>query len=159
MTIKKILTSIALAGALALGGAGCDCDTRNNESHTPDNPSTTQTQPQYQTRNISGKIINVDEDSFPIWAKYGYGGGGANFQYELIRVQDGKGNVKQLLSPMPTGYQVGDDVTFNYTERQSITFSDLWRDYGNHQEGQGDYGGQRGFVLQKGKISMDGLLQ
>ncbi len=137
MTIKKTLASIVLTLPLVL--TEVSCDTKNEP--------TAQTQPQYEVRNISGKVVNIDEDNFPIYVLRSESGGGANFQYEIIRVQDNEGNIKQLLSPTPTSYQVGDNVEFNYEKTPSITFSDLLKQYGT------------GYTLQECTIKMEGLIK
>lgn len=168
MITKKTLTGIVLAGALAFGGEGCDVESNDqaptksstkyhltNDQPTPNQAATRE--PEYKTESISGKIIDVDEDSFPVWTGVIDRGGaaaaaGANYQFEIIRVQDGAGNVKKLLSPRPTSYLIGDNVTFNYMQRESIAFSEIYRDYGEHK-------GVRSEVFQNGLITIDGVLQ
>ena len=135
MRIGKTLISIVLTGALALSNVGCKTKSSKNELAT-----------KAQIRTISGKIVNIDEDEFPIYCDIG----GSSFQYELIRIKDKEGKIKQLLSPMPTGYCVGDEVTFKYVERKSITFSELVEKYATHPRFTAP--------LQKGSVKMDGLL-
>ncbi len=115
MSVKNTLTNIVLVGSLALGGMSCG-STEKGYSNLPQ---------QYPTEIVSGKIVSIEKDNFPIFTRSGPAAGGASFQYEHIRVRNHKGNIKQLLSPYPTGYKVGDELEFTYRIRTSVTFSEL----------------------------------
>lgn len=82
------------------------------------------TQQPYQTKTISGKIIDIDEDSFAI-ALYS---GGANFNFENIRIEGDDGKVHKLISPGPTSYRIGDKIqnlNFEQLPTGEISYSDL----------------------------------
>src|SRR3989344_2570862 len=160
ISVRKNLVSIVLGVISTLSLAGCDFDPYYNfdpysiPSHK--NNSIVQISSQHPTKSIFGRIVNIDEDNFAIAGGDNWRAG-ANFQYELIRIQDNEGNIKQLLSPIPTGYQVGDNINFNYRELLSITFSELLKQYGNSLCRRHSLCCEP-LELQKGKITMDGLL-
>lgn len=99
-----------------------------------DKPVSAYTLQQYQTKEISGEIIDIDEDSFAI----GLYSGGANFNFENIRIEGDDGKVYHLISPGPTSYRIGDkiqDLNFEQLPNGKISYSDLTRRTVNTQFG------------------------
>ena len=141
--MAKTLATIVVAGALALGGAGCY--TKSSENHTPKNEFTNQAQPQYQTGNISGTIIGIDEDSFAMSTMYG----GTSFEFEHFRIEALDGKTYKFIFPGPSNYQVGDKVDFQYRAQQQVSYRDLLND--------GTVGDL--YSLQDGFFNVDGVIQ
>jgi len=154
MTIKKTLTSTVLAGVLALGGVGCDI--KLNEKYTPTNePVSAYTKQQYQTKKISGEIVDIDEDSFPVHTGRDWGGG-CNFEFENIRIRCDDGKIYKLINAGPTSYRIGDkiqDLNFEQLPNGKISYRDLgrpmWKDSYNTTR----------FIRQSGSIEADGILK
>jgi len=143
MKVRKTLTSIVLAGALALGGA---CyDTKSNENNIPQKEYQN-IQKEYQIKNISGKIVSIDEDSFAMGADWK----GANFEFEHLRVEATDGKIYKLIFPAPSNYQVGDSVNLQYRAQRRVSCQDLINE-----------GAERlvSWPLQLCSFEVDGLIQ
>jgi len=123
---------LTLAGVLAIGGIGCDGKLSENKKQ------------QYQTKNISGKIINLDEDSFVLDI-------GGNFEFEHFRIESPDGRVYKLIFPGPSNYNVGDDVDFTYKIQNRISYLDL-ATLANPEF-------RRGYPNQDGFFEVDGIIQ
>ena len=159
MTIKKTLLGLAL-GALLTFNVGCGSYVpKNSPQQYPTNASEKtvdtskkSTISKYPTKTIEGKIVDIDEDSVGSYFVDMSGGFGADFQYEILRVEDSRGNVVKLLVPQPTTYMVGDEVKLKYTERKEITFKEMVGKYFlNHFD-------KFEFNAQKGAIHVDGIV-
>lgn len=84
--------------------------------------------------------------------------GGVNFPYELIRVKNKEENIISLLSPTPTGYQVGDKVELFYRPVPSISFEELLQNYGIPEK-RDVLNFHHITSLQIGTIKMDGIIK
>ncbi|MBI2547793.1 hypothetical protein HYW21_00415 [Candidatus Woesearchaeota archaeon] len=139
------ITSLALAGVLALGGVGC---AQKSTENTPTGNSSVQTQPQYPIRQISGKIVGIDEDSFAIRNHY-YG---ANFEFEHLRIETSDGKIHKLIFPGPSNYQTGDSVDLQYREQERVPYVDLIKESTGFEHPES-------FLCQNGFFEVDGLIQ
>lgn len=91
-----------------------------------DKPVSVYTKQPYQTKKISGEIIDIDEDSFAI----AFYSGGANFNFENIRIEGDDGKLYKLINSGPTSYRVGDkiqDLNFEQLPNGKISYLDLTR--------------------------------
>ncbi len=136
----KALGAIVLG--LTFGLVGC---VKSTETSQKEKQETTQVQPQNQTKRISGKIINIDEDSFAIGSSFRQG---ANFEFEHMRIKASDDKIYRLLFPGPSNYQVGDEVDFQYKEQSKISFKDLFRNFKESQI----------YLLQEGYFDADGII-
>jgi len=117
MKIKQTLGTIVIGLALGLGA--CDYYDKGKKPQAIQNIQ--QVPPSYQTKNITGKIVNIDEDSFAI---SGYKAG-VNFEFEHFRIKASDGKIYKLIFPGPSNYQVGDEVDFAYKPQSQIDFQDI----------------------------------
>jgi len=147
MSANKTLTSIVLAGALALFGAGCG--SKSSETPASGNASTAQTKMQYDIKKVYGRIVSIDEDSFAMGAFYK----GANFEFEHFRIEATDGKTYKLIFPGPSNYQVGDTVHFQYKAQPRISYQDLLN------VGTAKNKDDKGWLLQDGFFEADGLIQ
>lgn len=122
--------------------------TNNSESNIRKNKSV-QIEPQHETKKISGKIVDIDEDSFAI----GYNWRGANFEFEHFRIKASDGKVYKIIFPGPSNYDVGDEVDFQYRTQQRINYQDLIKDY---EETKGTI--YHVFPMQEGYFDADGIV-
>lgn len=136
---QKIITGgLVLAGLAGLIG----CAPANYQHDTAE----TQQVQQYQTREFSGKIINIDEDSFAMYSGYA----GANFEFEHFRVETPNGSIYKLIFPGPSNYLVGDEADFEYIPQTRVSYAEL----GHYK---GDFGAFAS-PLQKGYFDIDGII-
>jgi len=107
MTVRKTLTSIVLAGALALGGAGC--------SYSPQYQP-----PQYQEGKVtkeSGTVVNVVESSGALFGNESVKFGNPNY---VLTVETDQGkyvinvreNYRKPLVALAEAIEVGDRIKF-----------------------------------------------
>lgn len=100
-----------------------------------------------QRNNISGKIVDIDEDSFGI-AHHG----GSNFEFEHMRIKALDGKIYKLIFPGPSNYIVGDEVNFQYYQTPRVSYKELCR-----------YGREKTSLIipvpmQKGYFDIDGVI-
>lgn len=146
---KSAQTGIGIvAGALALGGAGCDIKS-NDKSHTNKSIHNSDTTT-IQTKNISGEIVDIDEDSFAIYNNYN--GGGSNFNFEVLRIKNIDGEIYKIISPHPSSYRVGDKIETKYRPIDDNKIS-------LHQLVRENWENYQAFSQQKGIIEANGILE
>lgn len=140
-TLGAVVLGLALSGALVSSGLA---------------------QEQRETKEISGDIINVDEDS----VAYIIGKVPTTFEFEHIRVltysEEEKLQDYKLILPGPSNYQKGDIATFEYVPISEITYRDLVK-MGLSKDAVEDVTGLPPYitalhVLQKGYFNIDGVI-
>lgn len=169
--MKKTLVDVMLVGALALGSSGCDNDdgllVENSKTYYKThgkidrdrfrNKVLAQTQKWYLTKHISGEILSIDEDWFPVGGDIT-----TKFPYETIRIKDVGGNIKRLLIPQLTSYAVGDKIEGKYKilPNGEIDFNSILEEFTiiNHP-GPYAINYYDAFPLQKGKVKAEGILE
>lgn len=146
--MSRTMVGAVLIGSLVISPVGCSDRTDNSPKQLE---SKIQVSAPHNPKEISGKIINIDEDSLPI-AIIGAGGGGS-FNFENIRIEDTDGRIYNLIFPGPSNYVEGDQARFRYFVQQNISYSSLIR---NHSFG----GGVSYTILpiQKGFLEADGII-
>lgn len=145
MSMKRNLTSIVLGCALTLGIV--NCSGKSNENKENENFT------QYNTERISGKIIDIDEDSVGCHhAKNSYSAVAAQFEYETLFVVSEE-KVRKILAPQPTSYRIGDTFDGIIILQPKISFDELVKDYSVNSYSS-DYE-----AFQKGYLKIDGIMQ
>ena len=106
---------------------------------------------QPKLEHISGTIIDIDEDCFGIhtFTTSGGGKGGANFCYEILYIEIGKGITKKILIPQPTEFRVKDKFDENYLVESKIYFQEILSRYADGAM----------YSMQKGYLKIDGILE
>lgn len=136
---------LALTIGFGLGGGGCGKQVRASAK-----PGSIYTQQQYQTKKISGEIIDIDEDSFAV-NNISNLGGGCNFEFENIRIKSNNGEIYKLINAGPTSYRVGDkvqDLDFEQLPNGKVSYWDLARPTWKYR-----------YTAQYGSIEADGIIK
>ena len=118
--------------------------------------NTTQVQSKDLRKDISGRIIDIDEDSFGVMNSSGYSN---DFRFECIRIKTLDGKIYNLLYPGPSNYRVGDEVNFKYSPASRVSHRELLR-VGGGNFVRGIAGGGFNYVpLQNGSFEIDGVIK
>ena len=97
---------------------------------------------------ISGKIVDIRKDSFPI----GYDRGGMNFTYEILHIELSDGLKKKILAAQPTEFNIGDSLNEKYLPVERVSFNEI---LSYSRESSGYYRSE----LPQGYININGILQ
>lgn len=103
----QALVLVLGAGLLSVTNAGCVTSPTKQPSPLD---AAIQKIDDHGRRDLKGRIVAIDEDSFPVGAGYG----GANFSFENLTVE-ADGRTYKIVLPMPGNYRVGEEVVLTYS--------------------------------------------
>ena len=150
--MRNGLAAIVVASSLALGICARSHQTETTEVPKQGGVTPVESKAQYELirSTISGKIMNIDKDSFAVYHGE-LSTATADFRYEIlsILIKEGeKEELKKILVPQPTELNVGEKIGGVYYPLSSITFQDILK--------LSSY--QNLLSMQTGSLQIDGMM-